>query len=436
MFNQLFGNYLVNEEIISENKLRELLEKTSKQRVKLGTIAVAEGYLSQEEAEEINQLQKKQDKRFGDIAIEKGYLEEEQVEYLLSQQSNPFMKFIQLLFEDDLLSPNELEWSLTDFQEQNGFTDDEMEALKQDDLDAIVNLFAPAYKSRVTELIGLLLRNLIRFVTDDFYIGHIERVDEVVSSAMVMQHIFGDNSIYLGVSASEKEEGFINFAGIFAGEKFKKINSFVYDSLNEFVNTTMGLFATNLSYEKVRMDMEPPCAYANQVVQGKAYILPMYIQGKRLDIYVAVDSELIFAKEALNLNIEKRTGNEADSYSQGNIVIVDDSAFARKVIRGILEDEGYTIVSEATNGEEGIEAYKKYHPDVITMDITMPVMNGVEAIKQIFAYDKDAKAIMITAAGQEKKVIEALQIGVRNFIVKPFKNEDIVQSVRECFEDK
>ena len=204
MFNQLFGNYLVNEEIISNSKLRELLEKTSKQRVKLGTIAVAEGYLSQEEADEVNHLQKKKDKRFGDIAVEQGYLEEEQVEYLLSQQSNPFMQFIQLLFEDDLLAPNELEWSLNDFQEQNGFTDDEMDALKQDDLDAIVNLFALAYKPYVTDLVGLLLRNLIRFVTDDFYIGHIERVEEVSSKAVVMQRIFGDNTIYLGVLASDR----------------------------------------------------------------------------------------------------------------------------------------------------------------------------------------------------------------------------------------
>ena len=137
----------------------------------------------------------------------------------------------------------------------------------------------------------------------------------------------------------------------------------------------------------------------------------------------------------MDLNIEKRTGDEADSYSKGNIVIVDDSAFARKVIRGLLEDEGYTIVSEAINGEEGIEAYKKYRPDVITMDITMPVMNGVEAVKQIFRFDKDAKVIMITAAGQEKKVIEALKIGVKNFIVKPFKNEDIVHAVKECFDE-
>lgn len=435
MFNQLFGNYLVNEEIISDNKLRELLEKASKQRVKLGTIAVAEGYLSQEEADEVNHLQKKKDKRFGDIAVEQGYLEEEQVEYLLSQQSNPFMQFIQLLFEDDLLAPNELEWSLNDFQEQNGFTDDEMDALKQDDLDAIVNLFALAYKPYVTDLVGLLLRNLIRFVTDDFYIGHIERVDEVSSNAMVMQRIFGDNTIYLGVLASDTEDGFISFAEIFAKEKFKKINSLVFDSINEFVNMTMGLFATNLSYEKIRMNMEPPCAYTNQVVQGKAYILPMYVQGMRIDIYVAVDSDLIFAKEPLDLNIEKRMGNKADSYSRGNIVIVDDSAFARKVIRGLLEDEGYTIVSEATNGEEGIEAYKKYRPDVITMDITMPVMNGVEAVKQIFQFDKDAKVIMVTAAGQEKKVIEALQMGVKNFIVKPFKNEDIVHAVKECFDE-
>lgn len=434
MFNQLFGNYLVNDEVISADKLRELLDKASKQRVKLGTIAVAEGYLSEAEADEINHLQTLQDKRFGDIAVEQGYLEEEQVEYLLSQQGNPFMKFIQLLFEDEVLTPKELEWSLNDFQEQNGFTDDEMDALKQDDLDSIVNLFALAYKPHVTELIGLLLRNITRFVTDDFYIGHIERVEEIVSSSMVMQHTFGDNSIYLGLASSDVEDGFITIAEEFAKDKFRKVNSMVYDSLSEFINTTSGLFATNLSYEKISLDMEPPCAYTNQVVQGKAYVLPIYIHGRRLNIYVAVDSELLFAREPLNLDIKKREGSEADSYSKGNIVIVDDSALARKVLREILEDEGYTVVCEAVNGKEAIEAYNQYKPEVITVDITMPVMDGVEALKEIFASNAEAKAIMVTAAGQEKKVIEALNIGVQNFVVKPFKKEDIVKAIANCFQ--
>ena len=432
MFSQLFGNYLVGADVLSEDKLRVLLEKTSKQRVKLGTIAVAEGFLSAEEADEINHLQKVKDKRFGDIAVEQGYLDEEQIEYLVSQQGNHFMKFIQLLFEDDVFTPNELEWSLNDFQEQNGFTDDEMDALKQDDLDSIVNLFALAYKPHVTELIGLLLRNITRFVTDNFYIGHIERVEEIASSSMVMQHTFGDNSIYLGLAASESDEGFVVLAEKFAKEEFAKADSMVFDSLSEFINTTSGLFATNLSYEKISLDMEPPCAYTNQVVQGTAYVLPIYIQGKELSVYVAVDSELVFAKEPLNLAIEKRKGSEADSHSKGKVVIVDDSALARKVLREILEEEGYTVVCEAANGQEAVQVFQEYEPEVITIDTTMPVMDGVEAVKQIYASNPKAKAIMVTAAGQEKKVIEALRMGVQNFVVKPFKKTDIVDAIAEC----
>ena len=433
MFSQLFGEYLVNENKISSDKLKEVLRKTSKERVKLGTIAVAEGYLTEKQADEINHLQATYDKRFGDIAVEKGYLDGEQVDYLLSHQGNPFMKFIQILFDEGCISSTELDWMLGDFQEQNGFTDADMDALKHEDIDQIVNLFAFASKAHVTDLTALLLRNITRFITDDYYIGHIERVDELTSSAMVMQHTFGDYSIYLGLAAADTDECFFATAAEYARDNYRDMSGLVYDSLSEFINTISGLFATRLSYEGITMDMEPPCAYGDQTVHGRAYVVPIYIHGARLNIYIAVDSELTFDKEPLSLNIRTTQGSIASEYSKGRIVIVDDSALARRVLREILENEGYTVVCEAVNGMEAIEVYKKYIPDIITLDITMPVMDGVEALRQIKDFDHDANAVMITAAGQEKKVIEAIRIGAGHFVVKPFQGEEVIKAIDSYF---
>lgn len=110
------------------------------------------------------------------------------------------------------------------------------------------------------------------------------------------------------------------------------------------------------------------------------------------------------------------------------ILIVDDSRTSRRILRNLLVEEGYEVV-EAENGEDGIQKYKEETPDLVTMDITMPVMDGLEALKEIKEYDSGAKVIMVTAAGQESKVMEAVKLGAAEFVTKPFEKEKIVNTV-------
>ena len=107
------------------------------------------------------------------------------------------------------------------------------------------------------------------------------------------------------------------------------------------------------------------------------------------------------------------------------ILIVDDSRTSRKILKGILEGEGYEIVGEATNGQEGYEKYIELKPDVVTMDITMPVLDGIEALKKIKADHPDAKVVMVTAAGQKTKMVEAVQNGASEFVSKQFEPEQL-----------
>ena len=111
------------------------------------------------------------------------------------------------------------------------------------------------------------------------------------------------------------------------------------------------------------------------------------------------------------------------------LLIVDDAAFMRLSIRNMMNNHEIEIVGEAANGLIGVEMYKELSPDVVTMDITMPEMSGIEALKAIKAHDPQAKVIMVSAMGQEGMVKEAIINGAKTFVVKPFKEEFLYQTI-------
>jgi len=113
------------------------------------------------------------------------------------------------------------------------------------------------------------------------------------------------------------------------------------------------------------------------------------------------------------------------------VLIVDDAAFMRAAIRTILERNGFEVVGEAENGAIGVRKYQELRPDIVTMDITMPEMTGLEALKHIRSFDPDAKVVMITAMGQEHLVKEAILSGAKSFIVKPFKEDHVIQTLKK-----
>ncbi len=114
-----------------------------------------------------------------------------------------------------------------------------------------------------------------------------------------------------------------------------------------------------------------------------------------------------------------------------SILVVDDAAFMRMMIKDILTKHGYEVVGEAENGNEAVEKYKELSPDLVTMDITMPEKDGIQALKEIKQVDSNAKVIMCSAMGQQAMVIEAIQSGAKDFIVKPFQAERVIESVKK-----
>jgi two-component system chemotaxis response regulator CheY len=115
-----------------------------------------------------------------------------------------------------------------------------------------------------------------------------------------------------------------------------------------------------------------------------------------------------------------------------SILIVDDAAFMRMMIKDILSKNGFNVVGEAENGLRAVEKYKELSPDLVIMDITMPEMDGIQSVKQIKALNSSAKIIMCSAMGQQAMVIESIQAGARDFIVKPFQADRVVEAVKKA----
>ncbi len=114
-----------------------------------------------------------------------------------------------------------------------------------------------------------------------------------------------------------------------------------------------------------------------------------------------------------------------------NILLVDDAAFMRMMLKDILTKNGYNVVGEAENGAQAVEKYKELKPNLVVMDITMPEMDGIQAAKAIKAADANALIIMCSAMGQQAMVIEAIQAGAKDFIVKPFQPDRVLEAVKK-----
>lgn len=434
MFSQLFGHYLIDKRIITPDEYRATIENQLKVRVKLGTIAIADGLLTEEQVDDINRLQMQQDKRFGDIAVEMGLLTEEQISSLLAKQGNPYMQFVESITQSTGLSAGVIEKTLAVYQKENGFTDQDMEALKNDDIGALIPVFAKSDNPLVTEIAGLVIKNVNRFITRDYYMGHISKAKSLSYHCLAGQRITGSGTFYTALAASADDEAFQLVAGRFSGVKAARGSADSFDGVCEFINVNDGLFASDQSENAGReFELEPVEAYQDQKVTGDFYILPIYIEEQPITLVIA-DQDITPGQTRFEFESNTKQVYQLADDSRASVMIVDDSHMARTVLKDLLERNGYSVIAEATNGREAVEIFHDNFPDLITLDITMPEMDGVECLKRILDIDPDQKVIMITAAGQQSKVVEALKLGAKQFITKPFEKDVVLRSIREVLD--
>ena len=119
-----------------------------------------------------------------------------------------------------------------------------------------------------------------------------------------------------------------------------------------------------------------------------------------------------------------------------SVIIVDDSPVNRKLLRNILETEGFEVIGEAVNGKEGYEEFQKTAPDVVTLDVSMPQMNGIEALKLMKEHNPEFKVIILSAEGQKEMRDEAEKYGADGFVTKPYQKSEILSAIKSCTEDR
>ena len=247
MFCQLFGKFLIEKEIIDRDKYKSIMERLAESRAKLGVIAVADGIITEKQANEINHLQTTKDARFGEIAVGEGYMTEEQLDALLKKQGSAYAIFLSVLSEAADISVSKVDELLKEFQKEHGFTDEDMDGLKNDDLEQIVPIFAFSSKSYVTDICRLALANIERFVTSDFYIDRIKHISQLEYRCLAGQKLEGDLDIIVGFASIGEQTAIVDIANGFSHSNISNLGIEVYDAIGEFTNCISGLFATVIS---------------------------------------------------------------------------------------------------------------------------------------------------------------------------------------------
>ena len=289
MFSQFFGNYLLENQKITADQYDSCMNYIKANRVKLGLIAESEGLLTSSQVMELNYLQVQSDERFGDLAVKKGYLTESDVNYLLGLQSNPYLLFVQALDENGCLSHDEIDYNLTAFQKENDFSNSIMKAIRDANIEGMLPAFVDVPDKRYLDLIGLTLRNIVRFINTFIRIAPGEFVSGGKPKYAAYQHTIGDYQCLLGFTGDDDD--ILMMADGYAKEEFGVVDEDALDSIAEFTNCVNGLYAAELSFQNISMDMMPPKLSFDEAIDssGEYYSLPVFLEGKKCNLIVKFD---------------------------------------------------------------------------------------------------------------------------------------------------
>lgn len=287
MVEYILGNYMVSKNKISKEQLIDTINKQEQVRVKLGLIAVSEGMITLEQADEINRLQTMCDKRFGDIAIEKGYMTESQLDKVLKLQGNAYLVFVQALVDSGVLTLGEMEEILEDFRKENGFGTTDIEALKSNEAERIVPLFITADTEKYQDMIGVVVRALIRCVDRQAYLGKAEIVDEIDAGSFAVQQLEGEEGVL--TAFVEEDGGMLRTASVFGREEFSEINEDVLDAAAEFLNCVNGIYTASPSGKVKKLELTPPVYYEDGgLISGETVCrVPLWVQNKKMYFVIA-----------------------------------------------------------------------------------------------------------------------------------------------------
>ncbi|MBO5986077.1 MAG: chemotaxis protein CheX [Lachnospiraceae bacterium] len=293
MVESIIGSYLMDSGRITAQQFRSALDKMDAVRVKLGLIAVSEGFMTFAQAEEVNRLQAICDKRFGDIAVEKGYLSNEQVGKLLKRQGDAYLAFIQALEDDHLITIGELSDILDEFKMKYCLTNTELEDIKSDDVEKIVDVYLPEQAKEYAGLIGIAIKTLIRLVDRHASIDKMEMKKVLADAPMAKQEMKGEEAEWTN-GMKEIDGALLTIASFFGQEDFEELDEDALDAVAELMNCINGLYASSLSNNHGKLLELMPPEYDEEGVafpDKEACVVTVRIDG-RLCEFAALKSNL------------------------------------------------------------------------------------------------------------------------------------------------
>ena len=292
MVSGIIGTYLVRQGLLTQEQLRDVMYEQKKTRAKLGLIAVAQGMLTAEEAERVNRAQARYDKRFGDLALEMGLLTPEQIESLLKLQGAPYLSFAQTMEDMGLLNIAQLEQCLLDYKEEMRFSENDLNAVKSDDTEAILALYLPDGADAYLELCGVCLRTLIRFADTDVY-----PEQGMIATKLLLDHAAlqkAEGAMLLNFGLSGENKALLPLARSFGKEDFEDMDADALDAVAEFVNCANGLYASAISRRGVELELFPPefSSGLHGARSEKMLVLPLHVCGRRINLMASIDTKI------------------------------------------------------------------------------------------------------------------------------------------------
>lgn len=292
MFNQYFGNYLLEKKIIRPEELRQVLEEQKSVKVKLGVLAIDSGYMNAAQVDRIHKLQAARDQKFGELALEEGYLTQEQLGGLLHAQKRSNVLLGQILIEKGLFSLEKYEEVMLQYRQDSRLTDEEIEALKNSDVKKIADTFLKTLPGepdeRLHEYLELFIRNLVRFIDGEIRVETAKDTDSFSFDYLVWQPVEGDQTFFSGFAASEAVLS--KFASIYADETLTRMDEVAKDSLGEFLNCQNGLFLSHLSNKGIELELLPGEVKQNGSLlkaTEKLVIIPCHLSFGKIDFLFA-----------------------------------------------------------------------------------------------------------------------------------------------------
>lgn len=290
MFSQYFGNYLLNQRLLSTAQLRKALDYSNSTQVKIGILAMHAGYLSAEQVEEIQNIQRTIDMRFGEVAVLKGYLTGNQVAHLLETQARGHLLLSQAINDLNYMSLAELQSALHGYKDESGLTARQFSALRTGDTDAIVRVFldfsATGREDAYYDYVSLMIRNMLRFLGELAFVEAPIHPQSLQLPVFVAQSLSGGMELYTGISMIE--DVFFNTAVRFSQMPLQPGTTLADDAVREFLNLHNGLFLVNMSNQGTELNMMPAAVIRNQRVDlSQAYVIPFHLGLETLNIIIS-----------------------------------------------------------------------------------------------------------------------------------------------------